>query len=156
MARVVCGVVFLVSALSGGLKAQNPPQYWGNDGCFYQWTGRVYRTELCRTLVAAYTFDYRNPVRRELLLRIYDNPANPYQDITFLNGQMAGWTARFGQARPGQSAVPAGIWGYRDPRGVWTNLLTARADTPAGRSARELGALINDAFTNLGGAIWAR
>lgn len=142
MKRMVWSCVLAASALSTTLIAQNPPQYWATDGCFYQSNGRGgYESELCRKLVAPHTFDYWN--RREWLLRIEDNPANPYQDITFLQGQMVGCGARVGRPRPGHAeAVRAGIWAYRDPQGVWTNVPVA-GDTPAGRMARDIGGLIN-------------
>jgi hypothetical protein len=150
MTRFVGCAALLMSALSIRVNAQNPQPYWGQDGCHYAWNGRGYATELCRRPVAAHTFDYWNPVTRQWLLRIEDNPANLYQDVTLLQGQMYGWTARLGTPRPGQNAVRAGVWAIRNPNGVWTNTLVQGGDTPAGAAAREVGNYINNRFNNRG------
>ena len=148
--RLACAAALVLSALPVRAGAQTPAPYWANNGCLYELRGRNYVTELCRRLVAPHTFEYWNPVRREWLVRIDDNPANLYMDLTFLQGQMIGWTARLGVARPGQNAVPAGIWSIRNPQGVWTNVLAQRGDTPAGQAARDLGNLINNRSNNRG------
>jgi hypothetical protein len=155
--RFVLCMTLLASAVSTGVgaepNARTPAQFWANNGCFYTLTGRGYVTELCRRPVAPHTFDYWNPVRREWLLRIEDNPANLFLDVTLLQGPMRGWTARLGAARPGQNAVRAGIWSIRNPQGVWTNVPVPGADTPAGAAARSTANAINDYFNGRGAAI---
>lgn len=152
--RVLLGAVFAVLAVSADARAQNA--YWATNGCYYTWTGSTYTTALCRRLVALHTYDYWNPVRGEWLLRIEDNPANLYQDWTFLNGPMYAWTARLGTARPGQNAVTAGVWAIRPAGGQWFSTLAQTTDTPAGQLARSIGTAINDSLNNTINSIWLR
>jgi hypothetical protein len=144
--RVFLGAVFAVLAFSADARAQDA--YWATNGCYYTWTGHTYTTQLCARLVALYTYDYWNPVRGEWLVRIEDNPANTYQDWTFLNGPLYAWTARLGVARPGRDAVTAGIWAIRPAGGVWFSTIAQTTDTPAGQLARSVGTAINNAFNN--------
>lgn len=149
--RVLLAVVFAVCAFSSTANAQS---FWANNGCHYVWTGSTYTPDLCRRLVAAYTYDYWNPVQGQWLVRIEDNPANLYQDWTFLSGPSYAWTARIGTARPGQPAVLAGIWAVRNPWGVWTNTIASTGDTAAGQAARAIGTYLNNALNNALVSIW--
>jgi hypothetical protein len=148
--RLACCTALVLSALSVRAGAQPQAPFWADNGCLYELKGRNYVTELCRRLVGPHTFEYWNPVRREWLMRLEDNPANLYMDLTLLQGPMAGWTARLGVARPNQNAVRAGIWSIRNPQGVWTNVPTQGGDTPAGQAARNLGTMINDRSNSRG------
>lgn len=150
---MLLAAAFAVCAFSSTASAQS---YWANNGCLYTWTGSAYTTDLCARRVAAYTYDYWNPVLGQWLVRIEDNPANLYQDWTFLSGPLYAWGARIGAARPGQNAVRAGIWAIRDPRGVWTSTLAPSGDTAAGEAARSIGTYINNTFSNRIAAIWLR
>ena len=155
--RFMWCAALLVSALSiQQLSARRSRQGWAKDGCWYTLKGRVYVTELCRRLVAAHTLDYSNPVRREWLLRIEDNPANLYQDVTFLQGPMHGWTARLarrGLARTqcGQGFGPSGI------RKACGPTLSLRVETRRlCQAARDAGTLINNYFNNRGVGMFRR
>ena len=144
--RVLLGAVFALLAFSADARAQNA--YWATNGCYYTWTGYAYTTQLCYRTVAPYTYDYWDPSRGEWLVRIEDNPANSYQDWTFLNGTLYAWTARLGVARPGQNAVTAGIWAIRPAGGQWFSTIAQTTDTPAGQLARSIGTAINNSFNN--------